>query len=607
MTDDHADARLPRRRFLQYGSALAAGGALPSLRLPAALAQQPPSITSVTQSAASLPAGAPLTVTVALDAAFSNPDDPAQIEVWATVTEPGGAAHLVPGFLYQPYRVDGRRLVTAGSPRWTIRYTPRQRGDFTYRVGVRTPQGEDQSGARQFTATLAQPTYKGFIRINPDGPVYYQRIHSREMFFPLGLNADVPALTRPGNGHAEPESRYHGLFGDGRYNPADGASPENLFAVYDQYRRAIEGLGTSGGNVLRLRLDSWWLPLELDPDDDVPGYPQGVPGFTVGRYHPAMSWIVDETVEQARSRGVAVALCTWNGNSPWGDSTYALQSNAALVRRRLRYQVARWGYSPAVWAFELFNEVNEKDGTITEVDLGNAFWTARIAELRELDINDHPVFNSYPGIDQRELHTYVETSGENFLSWADFNADGTQPYVLSEYGKRKYFLDPVDSDPRGLKAHEAAWASIFGHKTGALYWWLYPHVEPLGLYQTIYGAVSAFLDGEQFAGVAWERATFTRSAGPGGQDYRGMVGDRRRALVWAVRTLSGELQDRAPANGNVIRVGPLATGNYEVTWTDTFSGALLQQGTGTVADGTLRLNVPDGVRRAAAAKVSPVP
>ena len=60
----------------------------------------------------------------------------------------------------------------------------------------------------------------------------------------------------------------------------------------------------------------------------------------------------------------------WSGN-PYNTANGGFLSNAtqfftnatakALTKRKLRYAVARWGYSPAVMAWELFNEVQFTD------------------------------------------------------------------------------------------------------------------------------------------------------------------------------------------------------------------------------------------------------
>ena len=54
-----------------------------------------------------------------------------------------------------------------------------------------------------------------------------------------------------------------------------------------------------------------------------------------------------------------------------------------LIRRRIRYQVARWGYSPTLFAWELFNETRVQCG----IDIESVFWTSIADWLRGVDVN----------------------------------------------------------------------------------------------------------------------------------------------------------------------------------------------------------------------------
>jgi hypothetical protein len=55
----------------------------------------------------------------------------------------------------------------------------------------------------------------------------------------------------------------------------------------------------------------------------------------------------------------------------------------AFVRKRLRYNVARWGWAPHLAAWELWNEVDNLDGFDPAA---NAAWHREMARyLREID------------------------------------------------------------------------------------------------------------------------------------------------------------------------------------------------------------------------------
>ncbi|QOR71094.1 hypothetical protein IM660_01915 [Ruania alkalisoli] len=580
---------------------------------------QAPQMGAVRMSAYQVEALTMVELTADIDASVANPDDPNLIDVQAQVRRPGGEVVTVPGFLYQDFRLDGERVVESGAPVWTARYTPPEPGTYQVRMHVTTDGGAAASPWQDLSVTPAPDDARGFVTVNPDNPRYFQFERTAETFFPMGVNLDIPVLTRLGNHHAEPDSRYHGLFGDDITSPAEGASPENLYAVYEEYRRAIVSLAEAGGNAVRLRLDSWWLPLEIDSDYPIPGYSEGVPGFDVGRYHAANAWIADQVVELAEQYGLYVTPVTWNQHSPWGGSAYATPGgeNEQLTDRRLRYQVARWSYSTHMYGWSFFNE--------TRLDMTTPFYTEAIEDLRAIDPNPHLVFNSYTPIDQEVEHAYRCDDDEDelkdcwgegvFLDKAEFAPGDDMPLVLEEYGKKWYFRYPVDDDPNGYKAHEGLWASIMGHRSGALYWWQYTHLGPLDLYDEVYSAAAAFLNDVELGDYEWEAAELTQTSGPGGLQYFGMThagptaGDRPngtdgpRALLWVVRTPSDEYVDRAAVDGNEFTLAGTVPGSYRVEWIDTWTGEHVDTQTVRSTDGDVPIEVPDGVTRDIAAQV----
>ncbi|MEP9381272.1 NEW3 domain-containing protein [Nocardioides cheoyonin] len=617
------------RAALVVATSLLAAGLGVGLPTPArAATDDAPTIGAITISAHSVRALEDVRLDADVHAEFDNPDDPDQIAVSALVTAPDGSTRDVPGFWFQDYRVVGQQVLPKGEPVWQIRYTPPAPGHYEYAVRAVTPSGTATSSTGSFVATRAAAGADGYVRVDVDNPAYLSFSRGGKTFFPVGMNFDVPELSKQANHGADLDARYRGIFGDGQTTdqPAVGQTPETEYDVYRLYHDGLARLAAAGGDSVRVILDSWLLPLELPEGASWVGYPDGVPGFSIGRYNAANAWLVDQILDQAHRLGVKVTLVGWDGqtdHSAW--SSYARPANAdlGLMERRLRYQVARWGYSTDVTAWELFNEA--------DADLSAAPYSDAIDYLRTIDADQHLVFNTWNGLEETETHTYLCGDGmtdpsspyyypycpqqSDFLSWSSFSPTPAKPSLLSEFGEKWYFRLPADTDPTGTRAHEGMWASLMGHKAGAQYWWYYAHLSPLDLFDGVYRGISRYLDGVDLGAYDWHAPDLTQVSGPGGLTYRGMVQsaavdgsvgstDAPRALLWMVRTPSSEYADRAAADGNVVRLGGMQPGRYRIEWYDTHTGDVVR--TDQVSDdgsGGVLLSVPDGVTRDVAAKV----
>ena len=199
------------------------------------------------------------------------------------------------------------------------------------------------------------PRYTGFVTVDPVNRNYYTRSMGKS-FFGVGANLDFPEFTKftckpsvklPNDVCLSSQSPTRGILGDGINKTPMGMSPQALYQVYESYVAALDNLASAGANSGRLRLDSRFIPLELDPAyDGIPGYPHGVPDFAIGRYNDANAWIADQIVSLAAQDGLALQLTTWNADQiPWG-SEYADAHEASLVHRRPRGRGGSLGIQP---------------------------------------------------------------------------------------------------------------------------------------------------------------------------------------------------------------------------------------------------------------------
>ena len=552
-----------------------------------------------------------------LDRTYSNPFDLRQIRVWATVTRPSGAVDTVPAFWFRPYRVDDARrtLVAGATAEWAVRYTPTESGPFTIQfqaqAGAELPA---TSAIVPFVAAAPAGGTRGFVRVSSRDPGYYEWSRTGRTFFAMGLNIDLPQFrkcdptvaTSDCSGGWEPGTRWPALV------VADGTALDgsDLYATYAFYRDALNRLADAGGTAARIRNESWWLPLELPATGPgVPDYPNGVPGFAIGRYHQGNGAILDQLFALAERRGIALQLTSWNANpSSFGDDDYAFASNEDLVKRRLAYTVARWGYSPSLLAYEYWNEI---DTAITK----QPFWADIRTWHRELDTNRHVITNSHflgsiridpiHAFDTDDVHAYSFIDADLFRV-GEFSRAG-KPTVLSEYGSRRYSTLPLESDPTGVKAREGLWLAMVSHKSGAMYWWTSVHVAPLNLYDRIFRGPAAFLRDEDFAARAWQPASLERiDAGDGEILVRGMLGDGAHLRAFVVRTPSSEMTDRPALSGVVLRAAGVPPGSYRVKWYDHETGVVLRSRVVAADAAGLPLALPAGITRAVAVKAYPL-
>lgn len=168
-------------------------------------------------------------------------------------------------------------------------------------------------------------------------------------------------------------------------------------------------MGAQGLNWARIWADHW--------DEKNPFWPTRAPMPKEGEMSPAVLRKWDAIVSAADKAGVRFQLTLFHHgpwstrvNSNWGENPWNVKNGGwlktpsdfftdpkaqALSRAWLRYAVARWGHSPAIMAWELFNEVQwcdpfyEKRGAIVGT------WHDAMADyLRSLDPYHHLVTSS---------------------------------------------------------------------------------------------------------------------------------------------------------------------------------------------------------------------
>jgi len=303
-----------------------------------------------------------------------------------------------------------------------------------------------------------------------------------------------------------------------------------------------------------------------------------------------------------------------------GPASFCTSPTArAAQRERIRFFVDRWGGSPAIFAYDLFNEINAYWGGTPD---DQAQWVGEMADfVRERErvrwgkchLLTASLFGGTPGdayarsilchpkLDFASTHVYASGRIDNpantidcalamrdAVRYAFENMPCARPYTDSEHGPIHLFLDlkrqmSVALDNRYY--HNMSWAHLAtGGAGGAMRWpFRDPHVLTRGMHDT-QRAMARFLsalDWLTFAPhpidhrlqvIAWPDsadapATIAIPVVPFG------CADGRQALIWLLRDLRRvRAKVTLPPAQLLLPAGALSPGNYSTTFWDTAQG-----------------------------------
>ncbi|MGV3617457.1 MAG: cellulase family glycosylhydrolase [Fimbriimonas sp.] len=462
-------------------------------------------------------------MSVRISASYFNPFDPEQIALDAVVVDPRGRRIAVPGFLYLDHqrsegkvtvpiaisstealasgkasptetKEKGEILTPAGRLDWRIRFTPTLEGVHRIQLTLRTRQGTVRRGGYTLTATKGQG---GFVRVSPRDGRYFALDDGRP-YWPIGTNL--------------------------------GWASARGTRDYDAW---IPTFARSGANWGRLWLAPHWTTLALER----PRTPED--GLGIGQYDLGNAWRLDHVVDLAERHGMRLALCVESYNvlrdrinwpewersplnrangGPLGrpEDFWSSPEMDRLNRMKLRYLVARWGASPAVMTWELWNEV---DG-VTGYDAARVRdWHARSARyLRSIDPYRHLITTSFGGygeaagdeatfrlseMDYAQSHRYEDPDLAEGVARAHARLGKLgKPHFVGEIGADA--SGPrAEEDKEGLQIHDPLWASIaVGASGAAMPWWWDSYVYPQG-HHRLFAPVAKYLKG-----VAFDREGF---------------------------------------------------------------------------------------------------
>lgn len=525
----------------------------------------------------------------------SNPFNPNAAAVDADIDLPSGRRITVPGFWYQGYtraisnpealEVNRVEVLTpSGAAGWRVRFSSPEAG--RHKVTVRWRIDGRQGTVSPVMVNIASGSRPGFIRTSPRNPQYLEHDNGRG-FFPIGENLCM---------YEKREGTYY-------------------------YDRTLAKLSANGGNYVRL-WQEYYVPQDTSivagaGDGSFTGFPLETQATGLGRYDLASAWRLDHVAGECERLDVyyqlAFEMTVWwqsrqkhrwprnpynaaNGGPCQKPEDYFTNPKAReLVKRRLRYSVARWGSSTHLAAWELWNEVDNNENFDSRA---NEAWHREMAQyLKSIDPWQHLITTSWrdarmfalPEISIVQAHSYW---GSEYDA-ATYTLQDTD-HLMRPYGKPFFFgeqgvenpAEAVKLDPEGRHFHDTIWASALSGAAGTgLYWWWHNYVEPLNLYHH-YKPLAGFLKDEDLASRSWARAGTSRPSLPVTLNVYGLASPDRM-LVWvhdplAFRIVDGRVRRGPRQESASLNVTGLADGDYVIEWWDTSRGEVVRRDQGRV-------------------------
>ena len=408
-------------------------------------------------------------IDVELSGRWKNPYNPDEVRLDAEVSTASGRVYSLPGFF-----VVGQRsfqegpdilMIPDGKGCWKVRLAATEVGAMRVKLKARDRSGETVFEIPHAIMVQADKRAKGFVRVSRADPRYMAHDNG-EGFVPIGHN--VP-----------------------------------IYRSYNEMsvNQVLEKMSSNGENWNR-----WWMSrsgMGIEWESEL------------GWYRQSAAAKLDALLDDAGRLGMYYMLCMdthqdfrkggWKSN-PFNAAQggpcktagewFTDEQAKNLYRKRLRYTVARWGYSPHVLCWEFGNEF---EGWADSPQDSIIAWHREMAPLlAEIDPYDHFITTSWwsktgpqecwkiPQLGIVQTHSYANNNLNTALEARDFcltQWNGFEkPHLFAEFGIRSHNFNPED-DPTGRGLHNTIWASVVSGCCGsAMPWWHGNYIEPKNLY-----------------------------------------------------------------------------------------------------------------------------
>jgi hypothetical protein len=408
--------------------------------------------------------------TIQLKASWNNPFDQSDIALNMLLSTPSGKALMLPCY----YESGNSREASV----WKARFTPEEKGSYSFRFELLKGNSTDsKTVTKEFS--VAPSDKNGFLHANNN---WTFKFDNGKLFRGIGENIGWESRD------SDDSKFFENLHENPRYN----------------YDFMLKKLAANGGNFFRTWMIYWNLPVDWKTVKNNRRYSN-----SSSIYNESGIKRMDRLINLCDSLGIYMMLALEShagfGGEAWEMNNYNVKNGGfaktplefftlpeakAQYKNKLRFMVARFGYSSSIAAWEFFNEIDNviyqgkpedriPDSVIT------AWHNEMSTYLHETDPYDHMIttsishrdvkgMNDLPYLDVNQKHIYKNTNAIP-ATLRQYSEEFRKPYIIGEFGYEwdwsknfNDFADKMDDDfRRGL------WLGMFS-PTPVLpmsWWW----------------------------------------------------------------------------------------------------------------------------------------
>jgi len=400
---------------------------------------------------ASRPTASFIEVIFQLPQVTGNPFDCTVNDVQVIISTPSGVNLSLPAFF-------------DGGTTWKARHTPDAPGRYTVRSISLNGQDAKPAGLNQSEFNVPAGSDHGFVRIDLKDKMRFA-LEDGSPFYPVGYN-----LAWRSHGEVEMPPLVESLDRMGRAGVNWTRIWMNSWDGKNLDWPAVETKHVPLGTLL--------LPVARDWDAIVQ---------TAQRNHVYFQLVLQHHGQYSSKTDTNWPINPWNKtNGGWLETPAQFFTDPKaiqLTKNKYRYIVARWGYSPAIMAFELYNEVESTDAFKSDLPSVAAWHQTMARFIREQDRYHHLITTSsytteksiWPATDYYQAHAYPSDLISAISGLDDQKLD--RAYFYGEMGASS----SGSATPPGETLRQILWASLMSNSAGTGEYWNWFDVEPRNL------------------------------------------------------------------------------------------------------------------------------